>query len=155
MGPQVVPEDSAPLGRLGASDVTPRPIWSAVLAAVWALGALGAFMPLLFGRLCLRRITRQARGVVSGSWGELVQEVSAHLSLRRPVTVLFSRLEVVPMVWGWLRFVLLLPAGAKSWSPDRQRLVLLHELAHVKRGDCISQFLGQLASALYWFNPLA
>ena len=45
--------------------------------------------------------------------------------------------------------------GRKSagWPTDRRRDVLLHELAHVKRLDCLTQALAQVACALYWFNP--
>jgi hypothetical protein len=61
----------------------------------------------------------------------------------------------MPMTWGIWRATILLPEGAEKWSADRLRVVLLHELAHVRRRDCLTQLLGQLARAAYWFNPLA
>ena len=48
-----------------------------------------------------------------------------------------------------------MPAAADGWTEDRLRIVLLHELAHVKRRDCLTHMLAQVACALYWFNPLA
>src|SRR5207253_7453555 len=48
----------------------------------------------------------------------------------------------------------IMPAEADTWPDDRLRIVLLHELAHVKRRDCLTHLLAQLACACYWFNPL-
>ena len=49
----------------------------------------------------------------------------------------------------------LLPADADPWPADRRRDVLLHELAHVRRQDFLTQLVASLACALYWFHPLA
>jgi hypothetical protein len=59
------------------------------------------------------------------------------------------------MTWGIRQPVVLLPIESRSWSAQRRHAVLAHELAHVKRGDCLAQLLGQAARALHWFNPLA
>ena len=50
--------------------------------------------------------------------------------------------------------MVLLPAAAAYWPEERRRVVLLHELAHVKRRDYLTQVMAQLVCALYWFNPL-
>jgi hypothetical protein len=51
--------------------------------------------------------------------------------------------------------VVLVPLAGEGWSDERRVAVLLHELAHVRRRDCLAQIVGQLACALHWFDPLA
>ena len=86
---------------------------------------------------------------------EQTGELSRSLGIRRSVRVLASDIVPVPMTWGLLRPVVLLPADAITWPPARRRAVLLHELVHVRRRDLLAQAIGQAACCLYWFHPLA
>ncbi len=58
------------------------------------------------------------------------------------------------MTWGLVRPVILVPAGNVHWSDAAKRSVLLHELGHIRRGDCLVHLLGRLAGVAYWFHPL-
>ena len=59
------------------------------------------------------------------------------------------------MAFGTRRPTILIPAMADTWTDDRRRAVVLHELAHVARYDCLTQSLAFVACALYWFHPVA
>jgi hypothetical protein len=54
---------------------------------------------------------------------------------------------------GLMRPKILLPADIEDWPSEHRQIVLLHEVAHVKQLDCLTQMLMQLAKALHWFNP--
>ena len=83
-----------------------------------------------------------------------LSECKKALGLRREVNIRLDDRRLVPLVWGIFRPSLLLPTEALSWNEPRLRAVLLHELAHVKRGDIIVLLLTRMACAVYWFNPL-
>jgi beta-lactamase regulating signal transducer with metallopeptidase domain len=51
--------------------------------------------------------------------------------------------------------VVILPAEAASWSRERFELVVLHELAHVKRRDWLAVMVAEISVASWWFHPLA
>src|SRR5258705_13236165 len=60
----------------------------------------------------------------------------------------------IQMTWGLWLPVILLPRDAQDWDAARRRVVLLHELAHIARGDYLTQWLVLVGCALSWFNPL-
>jgi beta-lactamase regulating signal transducer with metallopeptidase domain len=121
----------------------------------WGSGTLFVIAPLLIAFLERRRLARGAFPVNDRGRIDLFNEVFLQAGLRRKVRVFESPKALIPVTWGTLRPVILLPACAASWSPMRLRMTLAHELAHVKRLDCFAQALARIACALHWFNPLA
>lgn len=117
-------------------------------------GAAIVLLRLIAGTIILSRVSRRSQRVTDGNWLAEVQRRCAELSISRPVTLLWSDRVSVPVTWGFLYPVILLPDGAREWSDERRAHVLLHELAHVRRADALTQLLGQFAVALFWFNPL-
>ena len=101
----------------------------------------------------LRRLTRTAREVGDPAWLRLFDEAARQSQVGRPVRLLQSAGELMPMTYGTRRPTVVLPASADGWTEDRRRAVLLHELAHVARRDCFVQKLASLACALYWPHP--
>src|SRR5205085_1835260 len=86
-----------------------------------------------------RRAARRAERVTDGEWLTLATQVSNEMGLRRPVVLLRGHGLAVPVTWGILVPVVLLPIEAEDWTLERRRTVLLHELAHVRRLDMLSQ----------------
>jgi len=129
--------------------------WLGTALAVWIFGLLLTLLYPVVGRFQLRKISDQARPLDTPEWTQLLTEASETLGLRRRVELMQSQDNVMPLTWGWLRPKVLMPAEAVQWPDDRRRVVLLHELAHVKRRDCLTQNIARFVCALYWFNPLA
>lgn len=124
------------------------------LASVWAAGGLLALVPLAVGLWQLGVLHRRSRVIGDYGWLTLVDELRRQLAVRRRVRLRQSATALAPLTWGALRPVLCVPAEANAWPDQRRRLVLLHELAHVRRWDWLTQLGAHVACALYWFNPL-
>ncbi len=83
-----------------------------------------------------------------------MNEVRDHLGIARPVRLLWNESIDIPVTWGTWRPVVLLPASAREWAPQRLRHILLHELSHVRRLDSLVQHLVWLVVTLRWIDPL-
>ena len=130
-----------------------RTSWSVWLMAIWAMGTL-----LLLGRLGIANLVTfralRARATASAPWLARARRLARICGV--PHTQ-FVRAESItmPMAAGYLRPTVALPAEADAWPDERVTSVLLHELAHIRRRDCLTQLAACTACALYWMNPLA
>lgn len=132
-----------------------KPNWLATAFAAWAGGIACMLLYSALGRWQLRKFSRAARVLNTSEWINALSEACGILRLPRCITLLQSRENIMPLTWGWLRSKVLMPLEAEHWTAERRRIVLLHELAHVKRLDCLTQTIARIITALYWFNPLA
>lgn len=133
---------------------TPSPLpWRALALAVYLGISSALLLWLAFGIWQVRRLGRAARPA-DAALAVRAAAAAGRLGIRRPVTVLLGEPYAMPMTWGWWRPRVLLPETATGWSEERLDAVLLHELAHVARGDYLTQIGAEVACALHWANPL-
>jgi hypothetical protein len=85
---------------------------------------------------------------------QAAERLCGALRVSRPVRLCVSALVEVPTVIGWLRPVILLPAGALvGLSASQLELVLAHELAHVRRSDYLVNLLQTAVETLLFYHP--
>jgi beta-lactamase regulating signal transducer with metallopeptidase domain len=149
------PAASAPVATAAAtSPATPMPSLRTVLVTIWALGAAIVLLRLAMGTMIVARLARRGARIDDGSWLSLAQRLAGALHIQRPLILLRGDRLGVPVTWGIVYPIVLLPEDADEWSDERRRYVLVHEMAHVKRLDALTQLLGQVALAFFWFDPL-
>lgn len=124
------------------------------LLALWAAGVWLLLIRLLVGLVATHSLARRAVEFKDPALNGLLSSLRAEINPKSAVRLLRSEHISMPIVCGILRPAILLPAGAEDWPEERRRMVLLHELTHVARRDCLTQMIAQTACALYWFNPL-
>lgn len=130
-----------------------RALGRAALAA-WAAGALALLLRLGLGLAGAARLTKQGRPVTESGWRILLARFLAAVSLRRNVRLRSHDAVVIPLTWGLIRPVILLPPGTEGWTEDQRSTVLCHELSHIKRADFLVTLLVRMSLALAWPSPL-
>lgn len=160
-------EPRIPLGHPSPSSATPplalqlrpeqsrlRPSPAGWLLLLWLAGSTG-----LLGSIALR--TANLRRLVQGASqpacdiDALCDQVRRQLRLPRPLPLLLTDQAHSPALCGLWRPVVLLPrALAHQLAPAQLRAILLHELAHARRGDLWVNTLQTLLQVAWWWHPL-
>lgn len=123
-------------------------------AALWLAGTAASLTALALRYGALRRIERAASKADDTPLADCLEAARCRLGLNRHIRLLVGESDAMPMTWGLRIPRILLPADAREWPEAQTEVVLLHELAHVRRGDVALQRFAELARAVFWFNPL-
>ena len=144
-------------GHAGGASAAPtslRMTWQQALFAIWLTGALMILGRLAAGLVAVRWLSRRTQEITDAPWLPMAGELAEQVGVRGRLRFLRSGRATMPVAAGIFRPSVIMPADADTWSAERLRVVLLHELAHVKRRDCLTHLIAQIACACYWFNPL-
>jgi beta-lactamase regulating signal transducer with metallopeptidase domain len=124
-----------------------------LVGGIYAAGVLFLLIRLKSQLGSVRRLARRATPVRDVDWMRMLAACAGQLHVHRPVRLLRSREHNVPVAFGTRHPSIVVPTIADTWSDDRRRAVVLHELAHVARYDCLTHALAVAVCALYWFHP--
>jgi len=165
-GPEIAPAIAAPSPRAPRVRMEPEPEprtagaskvsipWSLFAGSLWAAGTLLLVTRLVLGLRSSCRVLAESEPTYESAWIDLLDGARERLEVGRFVALRRSDRAQLPMTLGIFRPTILLPVAAADYSMSRRSAVLLHEIAHVRRRDCASQLVGQLAAAAFWWNPL-
>jgi beta-lactamase regulating signal transducer with metallopeptidase domain len=120
---------------------------------LYAAGVVVVLIPTIVGLARGRMRLRRAMRVHGGRWERVLDDARRALGIARAVRIFVDVTAAVPMTWGFLRPVVVLPRAATLWDNEQLRIVLLHELGHVRARDWAFNLIGRVVCALYWFHP--
>jgi len=135
-----------------AAAATAAATTASLLLAIYVGGVLLAGARTLLASLRLGAHLRGGRRV-DASYAAVVHDARQTLRCGRRARLYVSPAAIVPMTWGWLRPVIVLPSAFDTWTTEQQRMAIMHELAHVRAADWLFDVAGRVASALLWFHP--
>jgi beta-lactamase regulating signal transducer with metallopeptidase domain len=133
--------------KTGGNSTLPGLLWLAGCAAFLARDTAGW--------LRLRGIQRRSVPACESRWAELLEDCQKEIGLHGRVELRFAPDSFGPSAAGLFVRRVFLPADSRQWPDEWARFVLLHELAHFRRGDLWGHHFARLVCALYWFNPFA
>ena len=141
---------SPPWNKTSVSAETAAPIGQ----MAWILGGSLLTVRLMAGLFSSYRTGRRAPAMLDDRWLELLEKTKEKIGIRHDVQLALAASSAMPITLGVFRPTILLPESSESYSEPRRSAVLLHELAHVRRRDCLTQLISQTACAVFWWHPL-
>ena len=161
----------ADLSVTGPADVTSGPFASAPTAAsaapaaaepapvdwtpyAYAAPAIALLLVTLVALLRLFALRNRAQVLVDPVWLGALAHAQRRMGFKNGTALLTSSELSSPISWGLMRPVILLNDEALAASGEAEAIIA-HELAHVARFDWAKLMLARVATAMFWFNPLA
>jgi HEAT repeat protein/beta-lactamase regulating signal transducer with metallopeptidase domain len=128
--------------------------WQGALFLVWLAVVIVMCLLLLQRAIFVRGLIAQAEES-TGSLIDALQYCCQQIAVKRKVSLKISPNASSPAVCGLFRPVILMPQKlASNLGSDRLQVVLMHELAHVKRRDLWVNLAQTILQIVYFYNPL-
>ncbi len=124
------------------------------LTTLWGLGALGMLFRMGGGLWHLERVYLAQTLPANEPWQDRVIDLAYRMGIQKSIRLLECPAAVSPLVVGWLRPAILLPASlCLNLSPQALEAVLAHELAHIRRHDYLANLLQSVIESLLFYHP--
>lgn len=123
-----------------------------VLIVIYFIGVIIYLAYVIFSYIGFRRdISRWSKKTINYETQTILKDEQNKLNIKRNLPLLICKKVSSPMLVGLMRPILVLPSEA--YTPEELRMILTHELIHLKRNDILIKTILTAASVVHWFNP--
>lgn len=125
------------------------------LAIFWFIGMLFFASRIFIGLFRLHVYSNKGTQILPLHWQTRFEALKQLVGINRIVNVRLSKLMLVPITYRFFRPIILLPVSVFTGLSDEQiEVLLLHELAHIKRHDYVVNLLQSVIEVLFFYHPL-
>jgi beta-lactamase regulating signal transducer with metallopeptidase domain len=158
--PSPVSFQETAIASTGAHDVTETPssfsidAYLPALVWLWVGGVTSMSIRSLGGWAAAQRFARRYTWPASALWEARFTVLAQRLRVSQPVKLVVSAIAQTPAVVGWLKPVVIVPAGIFAGLTTVQiEALLAHELAHIVRYDYLVNLLQTAVETLLFYHP--
>ncbi len=127
--------------------------WALFVFLIWALGACFATARLASGLWRLGRLRRSCTPIYAADLDPALRKTLEAISAAG-ATVASSSSARVPAAIGFWKRTIVLPAWTlREMAVEDLNVILLHEFAHLRRGDDWTNLIQKVVRALFFFHP--
>ncbi len=128
--------------------------WQGAVFLAWLTVVLTMGLLLLQRAIFVRGLVAQAKEA-NDSMADTLESCRERIRAKRKIGLKVSANATSPAVCGLFRPVILVPKNlASNLNSGQLRAVLLHELAHIRRGDLWINLAQTFLQIIYFYNPL-
>lgn len=150
--PEAVAPDLAAPAVSGVSNLLTIS-WQGVAFLTWLVGVL-VLCVLLIQRMWFVKGLIAQSAPAQGRLLDTLNQCRRQIGIRGNVELRLSKNMLSPAACGLARPIILMPASLlEKLSREKLRAVLIHELAHIKRGDLWVNFAQTILQIIYFYNP--
>ncbi|MBC7961218.1 MAG: hypothetical protein H7X94_15270 [Vallitaleaceae bacterium] len=104
---------------------------------------------------CFSYKLRRQKTVMHMEMQRKIKECAEQIQLHQVPVAYSTRLVILPAIYGVFHPKLLIPVGfEEKINAEEMKLIMIHELLHVKRKDILVNIIMTLIQCLHWFNPI-
>ena len=129
-------------------------VLSVVTRHLYLVPTLALLALTLAALLRLIGLRSRAEVLVDPAWLGALARAQRRIGFKNGAALLKSGELGSPVSWGLMRPTILLNEAAVL-APEQAEAIIAHELAHVVQFDWAKLILARIATAAFWFNPLA
>ena len=124
------------------------------LTGGWLAGVFLLSFRMFGGWMYTRQLKNKFTSELADYWQNRFASLCREIRISRPVRILESALIQAPIVVGWFRPVLLIPASALTGlTPQQLETIIFHELAHIRRYDYLVNITQTVIEILLFYHP--
>ena len=127
--------------------------WSFWALLIWITGILLSSLRIIIGMNSLLYMRRGERLNKYKRYNHMLRQLLVNFGIEKEIVLIRNTRCTVPFTFNIVKPVVVLPSDIDNWPIEKLRVVLTHELAHIRRRDYLTQYTARMIVSIFWFIP--